>query len=77
MGRGGGGRGRRNVYRATGIPGRMRGGSYMPFANPMPAVELDEEAEGRILRNRAQALRSELDVIEGRLSGMESENRPD
>lgn len=77
MGRGGGGWGRRNVYRATGIPGRMRSGGFTQIWNPAPAVELDEEAEGRILRNRAQALRSELDVIESRLSGMESEGRTD
>ena len=63
----GGGRGWRNMFNATGLPGWMRFGGYAtPFQKP------DPEMEKRALKNQADALQSELDVIKKRLGEIES-----
>lgn len=66
-GRGGGGRGWRHRFYATGQPGWMRFGGY-----PMPYGPTDPETEKRELKNQAKALRSELDLVDKRLSELES-----
>lgn len=67
--RGGGGRGWRHCFWATGLPGWMRvGWGSMPYtAEPTP------EAERRFLDGQAQALRSQLDAIEKRLEELKSD----
>ncbi len=75
---GGAGRGWRNMFHATGLPGWMRFGaqaapgaypsSYAaPFQAPNPA------AEKQTLRNQAQALQTQLDAIRQRLNEMETD----
>lgn len=68
FGRGrGSGRGRRNMFYATGLPGWMRfGGAAMSYPKP------DPEMEKQVLKNHAAALRTELDLIQERLSEMEN-----
>lgn len=64
---GGGGRGWRNMYYATGVPGRLRFGGYVsPYQKP------DLEMEKQSLRGQAEALQSELDFIKKRLSELET-----
>jgi hypothetical protein len=64
-GRGGGGRGWRNWFYATGLPGWMRFGGTAPFQRP------DPESEKQALRSQAEALQSELEFLKKRLSEME------
>lgn len=70
-GAGGGGRGWRNRFFATGQPGWMRygwsGGSYANMA-----VYPNQEIEKQDLKTQAEALRSELDLINKRLSEIEA-----
>jgi hypothetical protein len=75
---GGGGRGWRHMYYATGIPGWARFGygpawgvppAYSPYARAM-----DEEQEMQMLRGQAEALKQQLDAISQRLSELESES---
>ena len=64
---GGGGRGRRNRFYATGLPGRMRfDEDVAPYQRSNP------EMEKQALKNQAEALQSELDLIRKRLSEFES-----
>jgi len=64
---GGGGRGWRHWFRATGLPGWMRFGRFAsPYAKP------DPEAEKQALKSQAEALQSELDLINARLGEMEN-----
>lgn len=67
----GGGRGWRNWFHATGLPGWSRLGGAAPvqpaFMNP------DPEAEKQALKTQAEALQSELDFIRKRLDGMETD----
>jgi hypothetical protein len=68
-GRGGGGRGWRNMYYATGQPGWMRFGSFgAPYRSP------DPEVEKQALKNQADALHSELNLIKKRLDEIETGN---
>jgi len=61
------GRGRRNMFYATGLPGWMRFGGYAaPYQKPAP------EMEKQVLKNQAEVLQSELDVIQKRLSEIET-----
>lgn len=70
---GGGGRGRRNMFYATGLPGWMRYGGTVPaYGYSAFYQNLDPETEKRALRNRADALQSEIDNINQRLSEMET-----
>lgn len=63
---GGGGRGWRNMFYATGLPGWMRfGGSAVAYHKP------DPEIERQTLKNQAEALQSELDFIKKRMSEIE------
>jgi hypothetical protein len=64
---GGGGRGWRHWFHATGLPGWMRSGPYpLPYSKPDPAMEK------KALENDAQVLQSELDSIKKRLSELET-----
>ncbi len=65
------GRGYRNWYYATGLPGWARfGGGFwgVPPVAPTPAPE----AEAEFLRQQAQQLRQTLEEIEKRLDDLES-----
>ena len=71
---GGGGRGWRNRLYATGRPGWMQFGGYAaPYAQPMYNPSPDPEAEKQTLRNQADILESELNLIRKRLTDMEKE----
>jgi hypothetical protein len=61
----GGGRGWRNRFYATGLPGWARAGDAAPYRKP------DVEAEKHALKSRADALESELDSIRKRLNEIE------
>ena len=62
------GRGRRNWFCATGMPGWMRFGAY-----GVPYQRRDPEVEKQVLRNQAEALQSELDLIKKRISEIEND----
>lgn len=75
MGRGGfrrsfgnGGRGWRNQFLATGLPGWMRFGRY-----PGTGAGVDPEQEKAVLKNQAEALQSEADAIRKRLAELKTE----
>ena len=73
FGRRGGGRGWRNMFYATGLPGWMRFGRYAPpYYYSTPYRQPDPEMEKEALKNQAQMMRSELDFIERRLEEIES-----
>jgi len=63
----GGGRGRRNMYYATGLPGWARFGGYAAACQ-----KPDPEMERQALKNDADALQSQLDLIKQRLTEIES-----
>jgi hypothetical protein len=67
VGRGGGGRGWRNMFYTTGRPGWMRFGRYAATYRE-PDTNLEKEA----LKNEAEVLQSELDSIKKRLDEIES-----
>lgn len=70
-GSGGGGRGWRNMFFATGLPRWARfGGRVAPFFYQAPYQNPDPEVEKQALKNQAQILKEELDFIEKRLSGI-------
>ena len=74
---GGGGRGWRHWYYATGLPGWARAGyppaqAYPPYGQPY-GQPLTEERETELLRNQAEALRRELEIITKRLEELEKE----
>jgi hypothetical protein len=70
---GGGGRGWRNVFYATGLPGWMRFGGYAtPYRYQVPYQKPDPEMEKQALKNQAKILQSELDFIEKRLAEIET-----
>ncbi|MFH1709252.1 MAG: DUF5320 domain-containing protein [Planctomycetota bacterium] len=64
----GGGFGRRNMFRATGMPGWMRAG----MAGGVPAVEPTPEQERSFLKSQADALQAQLDGVRKRLEEMET-----
>lgn len=67
------GRGWRNMFYATGLPGWMRFGGYAaPYGSPTPFQKPDPELEKQALKNQAEALQSELDSIKKRLGEMET-----
>ena len=67
------GRVRRNMFQATGQPGRMRFGGYgEPYGYAKPFRKPDLEMEMAELRNQAQVLQSELDLIKNRLGDIEA-----
>jgi len=64
---GGGGRGWRNWFYATGLPGWMRLGGYAgQYSQP------DPDLEKQALRNQADVLQNELDSIRKRLEEIET-----
>jgi len=72
---GGGGRGWRHVYYATGVPGWARAG-YGPAWGAPPAYgpyapAMGEEQEIQMLRGQAEALKQQLDAISQRLGELE------
>lgn len=69
----GGGYGRRNCFYATGVPGWRRYGAYDPVLGyAAPYQTPDPEMEKQALKRRAEALRSELELIQQRLSSVEA-----
>jgi Family of unknown function (DUF5320) len=73
QGFGGGGRGRRNMFYATGLPGRMRfGGNVVPYGYSASDQKSDPEMERQALNNQADVLQSELDLIKKRLDEIET-----
>ncbi len=70
----GAGRGWRHWYYATGLPGWMRYGRHRPMLGyPAFFAQPDPEMEKQWLRRDAEALKSELDSIQERLSAIERE----
>jgi hypothetical protein len=70
---GGGRRGRRNIFYATGLPGWMRyGGNAPTYGYPASYQNPDPELEKRALKSQADALQSEIDIIKKRLSEIEA-----
>ncbi len=63
----GGGRGRRNMFYATGQTGWMRFGGY-----PAQFQGADPELDKLALQRQAEALQSELDLIKKRLAELEA-----
>ena len=71
---GGGGRGRRNMFYATGTPGWMRfGRRAVTYPSQMPYRKSDSEEETQLLENQARALQSELDFVKKRLSEIKAD----
>jgi len=66
-GSGGGGRGWRHRFFATGLPGWMRFGGYQ---GPMPEITPDQEKIA--LKSQADALQSEVEAIRKRLAELEA-----
>jgi hypothetical protein len=73
MGRGGGGRGWRHWYYATGLPGWMRanGGFGPPGAYGFPYVpSMTREQEMELLREQAKHFTDSLEEINARLDDL-------
>ena len=69
----GDGRGWRNMFYATGLPGWMRfGGHGAPHGYPASYQKSDPEMEKQALKSQADALQSELDFIKKRLNEIET-----
>jgi Family of unknown function (DUF5320) len=70
----GGGRGCRNRFRATGLPGWQRTGwDGMSYGYPTPNLTPDPKLEKRALKSQAEALQLELDAIKRRLDEIETQ----
>jgi Family of unknown function (DUF5320) len=65
----GGGRGWRNCFFATGLPGWMRFGG--DNAMQTPAMRTDPEMEKQALRTQVENLETELDFMKKRLASMD------
>lgn len=72
--RGGGrGRGWRHGFHATGQPGWMRFGWFAaPGGQQVPSLRPDPQMEKQALRDRTEALQSELDSVRRRLRVLEA-----
>lgn len=70
----GGGRGRRNCFFSTGLPGWMRFGGYGAggYNVPTSPIEPNPEMEKKSLRMQVEVLETELELIRKRISAMES-----
>jgi hypothetical protein len=66
---GGGGRGWRHMFHATGLPGWMRFG----WGGPAFGEEPSPETEKRLLEEAAGALKTQLDIIRKLLDELEGE----
>lgn len=74
----GGGRGWRNMFYATGRPGWMRFGGYgAPYGYPAPYQKPDPEFEKQTLKDQAEFLQAELEIIKKRLAEVETESAAD
>jgi len=78
FGRGrGGGRGRRNWFYATGMPGWMRAAQGMPaYGMGVPSMPVypqapTPEAESAMLKDQAEFLKQQLDEIQNRINDLE------
>lgn len=69
-GAGDGGHGWRHRFYATGLPGWSRFGGYQ-----VPQMETDPASEMHELMRQARTLRSELELIDKRLSKLKSDER--
>jgi Family of unknown function (DUF5320) len=70
---GGGRQGRRNMFYTTELPGWMRYGGIVPvYGYPASYRNPDPEIEKRALRSQADALQSEIDLINKRLGEIEA-----
>ncbi|MDD4980122.1 MAG: DUF5320 domain-containing protein [Candidatus Omnitrophica bacterium] len=69
----GGGRGWRNLYYATGIPGWQRASMGMPaFGGAYPyAPEMTSKQEADILKNEADFLKKQLEDVQARIEALE------
>lgn len=69
----GGGRGWRNRFFAAGYPNwRSFGGHTAPYGYQVPYQEADPELEKHFLKSQADALQSELQLINKRLADLET-----
>ena len=72
----GGGRGRRNMYYATGLPGWARAGGYAapmaPIAPVGPYAQPDPEFQKQTLKSQADALQAQLDLVMKRIADLET-----
>ena len=66
---GGGGRGLRNRYHATGLPGWIRSDQY-----GAQSMKTDPELEKQALKARGETLQAELDILKKRLEEIEHAN---
>jgi len=75
----GGGRGCRNWYYATGLPGRQRASlGYSAFGRGFPLVDLSalgEKEEKQILKEEARALENELNKVKERIAILEKQSK--
>ena len=79
----GGGRGYRNYYHATGLPGYERYSmglpawgnvGYSPYAgNPFPEKDIDSRQEAEYLKSQSEFLSQQLSDIQTRLSELEKQ----
>lgn len=67
----GGGRGRRNMYYATGLPGWARAGYGYPAFGMGYMPDTPEKDESQMLKEEAGLLKQELEVIQERLAALE------
>ncbi len=67
----GGGRGRRNCFYATGLPGWMRAQKGMQAFGGSSRT-LSKEDELTTLKNQAEYLKNELDAVQARVQDLES-----
>jgi len=67
-GRGRGGRGWRNMFHATGLPGWMRSGT----TGVAPATAEASEAKKQSLQDQVEMLQSQLEAVKKRLAEFES-----
>lgn len=67
----GGGRGRRNMYYATGLPGWARAGYDYPAFGMGYTPDLSEKEETQILKEESELLKEELEAIQERLAALE------
>jgi ribosomal protein L15 len=63
----------RNMYYANGLPGWARYGEYAPFCPyPNPYGEADADAAKQALKNQADTLQAQLDLVKKHLSDLET-----
>lgn len=67
----GGGRGWRNCFNATGMPGWMRFGGYGYGGYQAPPMRPDPEMERQALKAQSDVLEAELEMIKQRLRAFE------